>query len=79
MLGIYFSLKRFDMKKIAILIVMVLGLSCLSCTRWPVLYVGDSSGILTYDRINHKLEVIWENHSKYKSLNADSIGIDVKP
>lgn len=47
-----------------------------SCVKWPSVYIGDSSGILTYDRVNHRLEVLWEKHTKLKGEKADTLTVD---
>lgn len=45
---------------------IVLGLSIVlvfvGCSRWPTVVVGDSSGILHYDRATGVLEILWEKH-----------------
>ena len=65
------SCKRF-------LIVLAAGLMIQGCSRWPQIIIGDSSGILTYNRNTGQLEVLWEKHAKVvdqhaSSENADSI------
>jgi len=47
-----------------------------SCTKWPAVYIGDSSGILTYDRINHRLEILWEKHTQLKGEKMDTVTVD---
>lgn len=48
------------MKKVRfILLVMVVGLLMTSCA-WPKVFVKTSSGWVTYDRLNHRLEVVWD-------------------
>lgn len=32
------------------------------CSRWPTVVVGDSSGMLHYNRATGVLEVLWEKH-----------------
>ena len=27
----------------------------------PRIYIGKTSGIVSYDRLNHRLEILWEN------------------
>lgn len=44
-----------------------------SCSPWPKIYVGDTSGIVTYDRLNHKLEILWDRHVKTEGRAADSV------
>ena len=61
------------MKVLKMLIILVLGFGFVGCSRWPAIYVGDSSGILTYDRLNHRLEIMWEHHSRLKDAPTDSI------
>lgn len=48
------------MKKVRfIMLVMVVGMLMTSCA-WPKVFVKTSSGWVTYDRLNHKLEVVWD-------------------
>lgn len=48
------------MKKIKfIMLVMVVGMLMASCA-WPKVFVKTSSGWVTYDRLNHRLEVVWD-------------------
>lgn len=47
-----------------------------SCTKWPAVYIGDTSGILTYDRINHRLEILWEKHTQLKGEKMDTVTVD---
>ena len=60
------------------LIVLLAGLICQACSRWPQIIIGDSSGILTYNRHTGQLEVLWEKHATVVNQsaipdNADSI------
>lgn len=66
------SCKRF-------LIVLLVGLLCQACGRWPQIIIGDSSGILTYNRNTGQLEVLWEKHAKVVNQEADSINADYIP
>lgn len=63
------SYKRF-------LIVLLAGLLCQACGRWPQIIIGDSSGILTYNRHTGQLEVLWEKHAKVVNQNASSENAD---
>lgn len=48
------------MKKVRfIMLVMVVGLLMTSCA-WPKVFVKTASGWVTYDRLNHRLEVVWD-------------------
>ena len=61
------------MKIIGILIVMVMVGLCLQSCQLPKIYIGDSSGYATYDRLQHKFEILWESHNAYASEVADSL------
>ncbi len=58
------------------LIVLAAGLMFQACSRWPQIVIGDSSGILTYNRHTGQLEVLWEKHAKVVNHEADSINAD---
>ena len=47
-----------------------------SCSKWPTVYIGDSSGILSYDRVNHRLEILWEKHTQLKGEKTDTVTVD---
>lgn len=66
------------MRKLGFMFIVCGVLMLNACTQWPAIYVGDSSGILSYDRVNHKLELIWENHSKLKGQQADTLKSDIQ-
>ncbi len=66
------SYKRF-------LIVLATGLMIQGCSRWPQIVIGDSSGILTYNRNTGQLEVLWEKHAKVVDQNASSENADSIP
>lgn len=61
------------------LIVVLAGLLCQACSRWPQIVIGDSSGILTYNRHTGQLEVLWEKHAKVVNQNASSENADSIP
>ena len=61
------------------LIVLAAGLICQACGRWPQIFIGDSSGILTYNRHTGQLEVLWEKHAKVVDQNASSENADSIP
>lgn len=61
------------------LIVLLVGLLCQACSRFPQLVIGDSSGILTYDRRTGVLEVLWEKHAQVLNQNASSANADSIP
>lgn len=64
------------MRVLSLLIAFSVVLIIQSCTKWPSVYIGDSSGILTYDRVNHRLEVLWEKHTKLKGEKTDTVTVD---
>lgn len=45
---------------------LLIVIAFLSCSRWPTVVVGDSSGYLQYNRSTGVLEVLWEKHFKTK-------------
>ena len=61
------------------LIVLAAGLMFQACSRWPQIIIGDSSGILTYNRHTGQLEVLWEKHAKVVNQNASSENADSIP
>jgi uncharacterized protein YcfL len=67
------------MKKVLNLIVPLSLLLMQACTSWPRIYVGDSSGIITYNRMTGTLEVLWEKHTQMKSSQVDTTFIDSIP
>lgn len=67
------------MKKVICLIVPVGLLVMQACTSWPRIYVGDSSGIITYNRMTGVLEVLWEKHTQMKSPQVDTTFNDSIP
>lgn len=48
------------MKKVFECLVMSLFCIALVGCAWPKVFVKTSSGWVTYDRLNHKLEVVWD-------------------
>lgn len=66
------SCKRF-------VIVLTAGLIFQACSRWPQIIIGDSSGILTYNRHTGQLEVLWEKHATVVNQNASSANADSIP
>lgn len=50
------------MKKIFIILSVGFVLITASCSRWPSVIIGDSSGYLQYNRSTGILEVLWEKH-----------------
>ncbi len=54
---------------------LLIVIAFLSCSRWPTVVVGDSSGYLQYNRSTGVLEVIWEKHFKAK----DSVYVQNQP
>ena len=61
------------------LIVLAAGLMFQACSRWPQIFIGDSSGIFTYNRHTGQLEVLWEKHAKVVDQNASSENADSIP
>ena len=50
------------MKKVFIILSLGFVLFTASCSRWPSVIIGDSSGYLQYNRSTGILEVLWEKH-----------------
>lgn len=61
------------MKVIGMFFVMVMVCLCLSGCQLPKIYIGDSTGYATYDRLQHKFEIMWESHNAYATQVADSL------
>lgn len=52
-------------KKTVFLLIFVCSMCAgVSCSPWPRLYIGDCSGIATYDRNSRRFEIMWERHTK---------------
>lgn len=49
------------MKYLVTLLILVLSTCFLVGCQWPKVFVKSSSGYVSYDRLNHRLEVIWES------------------
>lgn len=49
------------MKKVNLFSLLVMVSLCLSACTWPKVFVRTSNGYVSYDRLNHRLEVIWES------------------
>lgn len=46
---------------------------CFAGCQLPKIYIGDSSGYATYDRLQHRFEIMWESHNAYATQVADSL------
>lgn len=49
------------MKKVYLFLLLGMVGLCLSACTWPKVFVRTSNGYVSYDRLNHRLEVIWES------------------
>lgn len=58
------------MKVLKVMIIFVASL-CLSACAWPKVYCRSSSGSVTYDRMSHRLEIVWE--STTQTPNGDKV------
>lgn len=47
---------------LGLIVILVFG----SCSRWPSVVIGDSSGYLQYNRSTGILEILWEKHVEVK-------------
>lgn len=57
-------------------VLIALAFILFGCSGYPRIYLGNSSGIVTYNRREGKLEVLWENHGTIEdkaSLSDSSI------
>ena len=61
------------MKIVGLMFVLVMVGLCLQSCQLPKIYIGDSSGYATYDRLQHKFEIMWESHNAYATQVADSL------
>lgn len=61
------------MKILGYLIIMVMVGLCFAGCQLPKIYIGDSSGYATYDRLQHRFEIMWESHNAYATQVADSL------
>ena len=48
----------------------------MGCYQWPSFVIGDSTGMISYDRNTRKLEVLWEKHLQTQSIVVDSVKTD---
>lgn len=48
------------MKKIRFVLFLIGCAMIMASCAWPKVFVKTSSGWVTYDRLNHKLEVVWD-------------------
>lgn len=57
------------MKKGYIVLGLIMILVFGSCSRWPSVVIGDSSGYLQYNRSTGILEILWEKHVEVKDTS----------
>lgn len=67
------------MRKVKRLIVIILPMFLMGCYQWPSFVIGDSSGIISYDRNTRRLEVLWEKHLQTGKVTTDSMRVDSYP
>lgn len=67
------------MRKVKRLIVIILPMFLMGCYQWPSFVIGDSSGIISYDRNTRRLEVLWEKHLQTGKVTTDSVRVDSYP
>lgn len=60
------------MKKFRFVLIFILIGLCLSACTWPKVFVRSSSGWVTYDRLNHRLEIVWESTT---ATPVDSVAV----
>ena len=64
------------MKGITILLSLLMVTS--ACSRWPSLYVGNSSGRLQYDRRTGVLMVEWQHSATIHGEPSDTTAVVLK-
>ena len=74
-MGFIYTLDVFVMKVVKQCFSLLIVIAFLSCSRWPTVVVGDSSGYLQYNRSTGVLEILWEKHFKTK----DSVYVQNQP
>lgn len=67
------------MRKVKRLIVIMMPMFLMGCYQWPSFVIGDSSGIISYDRNTRRLEVLWEKHLQTGKVTTDSMRVDSYP
>lgn len=67
------------MRKVKRLIVIMMPMLFMGCYQWPSFVIGDSSGIISYDRNTRRLEVLWEKHLQTGKVTADSTKVNSYP
>lgn len=67
------------MRKVKRLIVISMPMFLMGCYQWPSFVIGDSSGIISYDRNTRRLEVLWEKHLQTGKMPTDSVRVDSYP
>lgn len=67
------------MRKVKRLIVIIMPMLLTGCYQWPSFVIGDSSGIISYDRNTRRLEVLWEKHLQTGKVTTDSVRVDSYP
>ena len=67
------------MRKVKRLIVIILPMFLMGCYQWPSFVIGDSSGIISYDRNTRRLEVLWEKHLQTGKVVTDSMKVNSYP
>lgn len=48
------------MKKVRFILFLIGCAIIMASCAWPKVFVKTSSGWVTYDRLNHRLEVVWD-------------------
>lgn len=61
-MGFINNLVVFVMKGVKYVLGLIVITVLVSCSRWPTVVVGDSSGYLQYNRATGILEILWEKH-----------------
>lgn len=64
------------MKKFRFVLVFILIGLCLSACTWPKVYVQTSSGYVSYDKLNHRLEILWEQTTKTPNDSTGTLNVN---
>lgn len=61
------------MRSVIIILVGLFLAVCFQACHWPAVYIGNSSGILSYDRLQHRLDIMWESTNEIHAEAKDSV------
>lgn len=61
------------MKRNSSILILVLSTFVFIGCQWPKVFVRSSSGYVSYDRLNHRLEIIWESTTEHPADTTDHV------